>query len=64
MRVDGVRPLTGEMVDTDLPEFPEFVRYSPETWKRIYGESEEPVYSDELIGELEKAYQFYKGGAK
>lgn len=58
MKITDINSFSGELIETDREEPPyTYVRYSPEGWGAIYGESEETVYDCE---ELEATYQAYK----
>jgi hypothetical protein len=41
-------------IETDDPDYPDFLRFSPNSWVQRMGESWEPVYDDQ---ECEEAYQ-------
>ncbi len=60
MKVSSVSPVTCEYVETDSDEYPTFVRYGADSWANQMGESLEPVYSYNMIEELEAAYREFK----
>ena len=57
MKVLDVESFSGECVETDNEEWPDYFRYSSDNWERRYGESTEPVYD---CKDIEVAYQKFK----
>lgn len=54
MKILETRPIAGHRVETDEPEYNQYIRYGADCWFVQMGESDEPVYD---CKELERAYQ-------
>lgn len=59
MKVTSVRPFGGETVSIE-GEWYDYIRYGSDCWYKCYGESDTELYNEELISELEAAYQQFK----
>lgn len=60
IKATEVLPVIGERVEVDSGIFPTFYRYGATCWYNQMGESDEPVYNDDLVASLEQAYQNFK----
>lgn len=65
MKVNSLVPITAEVMVVDhgptgYSDWQTFTRYGSKAWTVSMGESDEPVYSDIAIAELEQTYQNYK----
>lgn len=54
MKIIKITPISGMVVETDEPEFNEYVRYGPDCWYVRVGESVEPWYG---YDQIERLYQ-------
>ena len=54
MKIISIFPRVSHFVSTDDEPYPDFIRWSADSWENIMGESSEPIYDCE---ELEKLYQ-------
>jgi hypothetical protein len=63
MRITGVWPIVGELVEIEGSEWSTYYRYGPDCWGVRMGEAEEPIYSDDELVELEMLYQAWKSSS-
>jgi len=62
-KVSDVRPISGEMMYVSpriWGNWDSVTRWSATHWTVSMGESEEEIYDERLVAELEAAYQEYK----
>ena len=57
MKIKNVQPMKGFYVDTDEPDYYQYIRYGKDNWMVRMGESYEGCYGVE--GELENLFQEY-----
>lgn len=57
MNVTKISKRTVHYLETDEEEYNFYTRYSADSWSVRMGESDEPVYNNETIAELETQFQ-------
>jgi len=55
MRITVISVDTRERIEIEGAEWPTYYRYSPDNWRALMGQSEEPLYFE--CEELEELYQ-------
>jgi len=61
MNVTEISKHTVHYLETDEEDWNFYTRYSADNWSVRMGESDEPVYDNETIAELEAAFQKWVG---